>query len=70
MRLAAGDYDPSHINRYVTELAVRFHKFYTVCRVKESEPELLKARVLLCESVKTVLEIALGLIGVSAPEHM
>ena len=26
--LAARDYDPSHINRYLTELAAAFHKFY------------------------------------------
>ena len=30
VRLAARDYDPSHINRYLTELAAAFHKFYTV----------------------------------------
>ena len=33
IRLAARDYDPSRINKYVTELAARFHKFYTVCRI-------------------------------------
>ena len=37
IRLAARDYDPSRINRYVTELASRFHKFYTVCRIKGAE---------------------------------
>ena len=70
IRLASRDYDPSHINKYVTELATRFHKFYTVCRIKDAEPGILEARLLLCAAVRQVLEIALGIIGVSAPERM
>ena len=38
IHLAARDYDPSRINRYVTELAARFHRFYNVCRIKDAEP--------------------------------
>ena len=37
VRLAARDYDPSHINRYLTELAGDFHRFYTACRIKGEE---------------------------------
>ena len=70
IRLAAHDYDPSRINRYATELATRFHKFYTVCRIKDAEPGILEARLTLCGCVRQVLEIALGIIGVSAPERM
>ncbi len=70
IRLSARDYDPSRINKFVTELATRFHKFYTVCRIKDAEPDILDARLLLCGAVRQVLEIALGIIGVSAPEHM
>ena len=70
IRLAARDYDPSRINKYVTELATRFHKFYTVCRIKDADPGLLEARLLLCACVRRVLQTALGIIGVSAPEHM
>jgi arginyl-tRNA synthetase len=70
IRLAARDYDPSRINKYVTELATRFHKFYTVCRIKDAEPGVLEARLLLSAAVRQVLEIALGIIGVSAPDHM
>ena len=70
IRLAARDYDPSRINKYVTELASRFHKFYTVCRIRDAEPGILEARLQLCAAVRLVLEIALGIIGVSAPEHM
>ena len=70
IRQAAKDYDPSRINRYVTELATRFHKFYTVCRIKDAEPGVLEARLRLCAAVRQVIEISLGIIGVSAPERM
>ena len=48
IRLAARDYDPSRINRYVIELAARFHRFYTVCRIKDAEPGVLEARAEAC----------------------
>ena len=70
IRQAALSLDPSRINRYVTELAARFHKFYTVCRIKGAEPGLLEARLFLADSVRRVIAIALGIVGVSAPEKM
>ena len=70
IRLAARDYDPSRINRYVTELAARFHRFYTVCRIKDAEEGLLEARLLLADCVRRVTEVSLDIIGVSAPEKM
>ena len=70
IRLAARDYDPSRVNKYVTELAARFHRFYTACRIKDAEPGVLEARLKLADSVRAVLALALGIIGVSAPEKM
>ena len=70
IRMAARDSDPSRINVFTTELAKRFHKFYTDCRIKGAEEELLQARLLLADEVRKVLEIALGIIGVSAPDKM
>ncbi len=70
IRLAARDYDPSRINKYVTELAARFHRFYTACRIKDAEPGLLEARLLLADCVRRVIALSLGIIGVSAPEKM
>ena len=67
---AARDYDPSYINSYVTELAARFHRFYTVCRIKDAEPGVLEARLLLADEVRQVIAVSLGIIGVSAPEKM
>ena len=70
IRLAARDYDPSRINKYVTELAARFHRFYTSCRIKGAEPGVLEARLLLADCVRRVIAISLAVIGVSAPEKM
>ena len=70
IHLAARDYDPSRINRYVTELAARFHRFYNVCRIKDAEPLVRDARLKLADATRCVLEIGLGIIGVTAPEKM
>ena len=70
IRLAARDYDPSRINKYVTELAARFHRFYTSCRIKGAEPGVLEARLLLADCVRRVIAISLSIIGVTAPEKM
>lgn len=70
IRLAARDYDPSRINKYVTELAARFHKFYTACRIKGAEEGVLEARLLLADCVRRVIQVSLGIIGVSSPEKM
>ena len=70
IHLAARDYDPSRINRYVTELAARFHRFYNVCRIKDAEPAVRDARLKLADTTRRVLEIGLGIIGVTAPEKM
>lgn len=70
IRLSARDYDPSRINRYVTELAARFHRFYNNCRIKEAEPALLDARLVLCDCTRKVIANALAIVGVTAPEKM
>ena len=70
IRLAARDYDPSRVNRYVTELAARFHRFYTVCRIKGAESEVQAARLLLADCVRRVIAVSLNIIGVTAPEKM
>ena len=70
VRLAARDYDPSHLNRYLVELAGAFHRFYTACRIKGEEPHLLAARLKLAASARTVLKNGMDLLGVTAPEKM
>ncbi len=70
IRLAARDYDPSRINKYVTELAARFHRFYTACRIKGAEEGVLNARLCLADTVRKVIALSLSVIGVSAPSKM
>lgn len=70
LRAAARDYDPSRINRYLTELAGDFHRFYGACRIKGEEESVLLARLKLADSVRSVLANGLGLLGVTAPEKM
>ena len=70
VRLAARDYDPSRINRYVTELAARFHRFYNACRIREAEADVKAARLALCAAVRTAVAVSLKIVGVSAPEKM
>ena len=56
--------------RYVQELAADFHSFYTQSRVINDDKDLMKARLSLVWSTKTVLNNALNLLGVTAPERM
>ena len=70
VQLAARDYDPSFINRYLTELAAAFHKFYNACRIKGEAENVLLARLKLADTARTVLKNGMTLIGCSAPEKM
>ena len=70
IRLAARDYDPSHINRYLQELAGCFHRFYNACRIKGEEPAVQAARLKLADDTRVVLRNGLKLIGVDASEKM
>jgi len=70
IKLAARDYDPSRINKYVVELAARFHKFYSSCRMRGEERALLLARLKLADTTRIVIRNCLDLLGISAPEKM
>ena len=70
IRLAARDYDPSYLNRYLQELAACFHRFYNACRIKGEEEAVLSARLKLADTARIVLKNGLRLIGVEAPEKM
>lgn len=58
------------ICRYVQELATDFHSFYTVSRVITDDKTMMKARLALVIATKNVLNNALNILGVSAPEKM
>ena len=70
IHLAARDYDPSRLNRYAIDLAGCFHRFYNACRIKDAEENVLLARLKLADATRIVLENALAIIGVTAPDKM
>jgi arginyl-tRNA synthetase len=61
---------PHRIAHAAHDLAGRFHRFYTECRVVSDDAELTQARLWLAAGTKQVLANLLGLLGVSAPESM
>jgi arginyl-tRNA synthetase len=70
--LATADRAPHKVTTWVRELADRFHGFYHDCYVigEGVSPELTQARLWLVEAARIGLAIALGLLGVTAPESM
>jgi arginyl-tRNA synthetase len=73
---AAERLEPHRLPHYVQDLADRVHAFYhagndvAAYRVVVPDPELTRARLELARAARNTLRIALGLIGVSAPERM
>ena len=70
IRVAARDYDPSYINRYLMRLAGAFHRFYNACRIKGEADDVANARLLLSAATRQVLANGLGILGLSKPEKM
>ena len=70
IRISAQTLEPSRLTRYVTDVASLFHSFYTECRVKGEEENLMKARLLLVSAAKTVIKNVLDILSISAPERM
>ena len=70
IRLAARDLDPSRINRYVIDLAAKFHRFYNACRIRGEEKSVAEARLKLADTVRRTIKVCLDIIGVNAPEQM
>ena len=70
IRTAAELRAPHRIAHAAQDVAARFHRFYTECRVVSDDEELTEARLWLCRASETVLANLLALVGVSAPERM
>ncbi|MBQ2175268.1 MAG: arginine--tRNA ligase, partial [Alphaproteobacteria bacterium] len=67
---AAKTYDPAKITHYVLELATKFHKFYSVCRVKGENESLMQARLMLCLDTAIVIYNILSMLKITAPKKM
>ncbi len=67
---SAKAYDPAKITHYVEELATKFHKFYSACRVKGEDEALMQARLNLCKACSIAIKNVLTLLKINAPEKM
>lgn len=67
---AANKYEPFYINRYVTNLARAFNKFYNAQPILKADEEVKKARLLLVHSCCFVIKAALALLGIEVVEKM
>jgi len=70
IREACAKSEPSLITRHAVDIAQAFNKFYYECRILQEEPRRRAARLMLTEAVSQSLKIALGLLGIEAPEKM
>ncbi|WP_127595983.1 arginine--tRNA ligase [Paenibacillus lautus] len=68
--LAAENYAPHRLIRYVYELASLFHSYYRAERVITEDADQTQARLALLRAVRTVIANVLRLMSVSAPERM
>ena len=68
--IAADNFAPHRLVRYVYELAALLHSYYRAERVITEDREQTAARLALLGAVRTTLANVLRLIGVSAPERM
>lgn len=67
---AAAALEPCKLTRYLLDLAALFHSFYSSCRVKSDDTELMQARMMLVNLTKTVIKNTLDILKISAPEKM
>jgi arginyl-tRNA synthetase len=58
------------LTTYALEVATLFHKFYEKQMVISKDEKLTAARLTLLKATQITLKNTLGLLGVSAPEHM
>ncbi|MEQ1686429.1 MAG: arginine--tRNA ligase [Burkholderiaceae bacterium] len=67
---AAADLAPHDVAFYLRDVASAFHSYYAAERFLVDEAELARARLALLVATRQVIQNALGVLGVSAPERM
>jgi arginyl-tRNA synthetase len=70
VRNACDSSEPHLVANYLKELAAQYHGFYNNHKVITADTHLRDARLCLSLAVRQVIGNGLGLLGVSAPEHM
>jgi arginyl-tRNA synthetase len=67
---AAADLAPHDVAFYLRDVASAFHSYYAAERFLVDDAELARARLALLVATRQVIQNALGVLGVSAPERM
>ena len=67
---AALSLEPHRLTFYLNDLASIFHSYYNKYKVISDDEKLSLARLFLVKSIRTVVNNALRLLGVTAPEKM
>ena len=62
--------EPSMITRYSVDLAQAFNKFYYEVKILDDDPAVRSARLSLVKAVRGVINKALYLVNIKAPEKM
>jgi arginyl-tRNA synthetase len=67
---SALSFEPHRLVNHLLEIASRFHRFYTTCRVISNDNQLTQARLSLCACTRIVLANGCRLLGINAPQQM
>ena len=70
LEIAARDYAPNYITKYLQDIASCFHSYYNKNRIITDNADLSDARMAMCQAVRNVIKNGLNSLGVSAPEKM
>ncbi len=70
VRSAAEKNEPFYVNRYVTNVAKAFNKFYNTTPILKGEEKIIKARLLITEATTLTIKNALSLLGIETVERM
>jgi arginyl-tRNA synthetase len=67
---SALSFEPHRLVNHLLEIATRFHRFYTTCRVINDDCQLTQARLALCESTRIVVANGCRILGINTPHQM
>ncbi len=67
---SAQTYKPHHLAHYLISVAQAFNEFYHKCPVISENKNQMKARLLLVDSTRQILDSGLNLLGIKAPKEM
>jgi len=68
---AGEEFSPALIANYIYDLVKEYNQFYHDFTIlKEENPELKQFRLILSESVASVIKTGMGLLGIEVPERM